>query len=140
VSFLEFVVPGDPVAQGRPRMACFGKHPRMYDPPESRRYKELVRMCAERAAKDNGLTDPIEVSCKVGMRFFLRIPTMSKKRRARCIAHDIRPVVKPDWDNLAKSVQDGMIGSVLSDDSVVTCAWIQKFYGEAPRVEVSVWW
>jgi Holliday junction resolvase RusA-like endonuclease len=139
VSFLEFVVPGDPVAQGRPRMACFGKHPRMYDPPESRRYKELVRMYAETAAKDAGLDDPIDVSCKVGMRFFLRIPTMSKKRRAQCIAHEIRPTKKPDPDNLAKSVLDGM-GAVLADDARVTCLWVQKFYGEAPRVEVSVWW
>ena len=40
------VVPGEPIAQGRPKFSTRNGVFRAYDPPDSRDYKEYVKMLA----------------------------------------------------------------------------------------------
>jgi hypothetical protein len=42
------VVDGEPVAQGRPRFSTRGGVFRAYDPPDSRDYKDYIKMLAKR--------------------------------------------------------------------------------------------
>ena len=56
-------VPGDPVAQGRPRFARRGKFVSTYDPPKSRAYKQEVAIYARASmASRKPFTGPIKVT------------------------------------------------------------------------------
>lgn len=61
----------------------------------------------------------------------------SKKDTAAALAHDIRPDVKPDFDNIAKMV-DGMKGIVWVDDKQVVDGRQLKWYGALPYVQFEV--
>lgn len=44
----------------------------------------------------------------------------------------------PDWDNLAKPIQDSLTGLVFTDDKTVALARVAKVYGDENRVTVQV--
>ncbi|HIE4837470.1 TPA: DnaB-like helicase C-terminal domain-containing protein [Burkholderia multivorans] len=48
-----FVVPGKPVAKGRPRFVRRGPHVRTYTPEPTERYENLVKMAAREAMRDD---------------------------------------------------------------------------------------
>ena len=54
------------------------------------------------------------------------------------LSGNIRPAVKPDWDNLGKLVSDALNGIAYGDDKSVVEARVMKFYSELPRTEVIV--
>ena len=48
----------------------------------------------------------------------------------------IRPLLKPDFDNIAKKYSDMYNGNVWLDDSLVIDGRIRKYYSILPRVEI----
>ena len=48
----------------------------------------------------------------------------------------IRPITKPDWDNLAKTYCDMIQGLLIKDDRLIVDGSLQKYYSIKPRVEV----
>ena len=50
----------------------------------------------------------------------------------------IRPVSKPDWDNLGKSYSDMIQGVLLQDDSIIIEGLSRKYYSIKPRVEITI--
>ena len=50
----------------------------------------------------------------------------------------IRPLSKPDFDNLSKKYSDMYNGNVWLDDSLVVDAHIHKYYSVLPRVEIKL--
>lgn len=48
------------------------------------------------------------------------------------------PVVKPDWDKLARGICDAMTGVVYADDNQIVTVALRKIYGETPGVRVGV--
>jgi len=48
----------------------------------------------------------------------------------------IRPLLKPDFDNIAKKYSDMYNGNIWIDDSLVIDGRIRKFYSILPRVEI----
>ena len=134
-----FVVPGDPVPQGRPRFAsCGGKFIHAYDPPKSVEYKRLIqwhiRFFMGRHKEVVNLKDNIFMDLKV----FRKIPdSFSKKKREEAKNHLLLPNTKPDTDNYVKIVLDAANGFVFHDDSAVVGFMARKFYSDMPRIEVS---
>lgn len=56
-------IPGEPVAQGRPRFARRGKYVSTYDPPKSRAYKQKVAIYARTSmASREAISGPLEVT------------------------------------------------------------------------------
>lgn len=47
---------------------------------------------------------------------------------------------RPDVDNIAKAILDGINGSLLADDSQVWTVVAAKIYSETPGVDVGVFW
>lgn len=80
--------------------------------------------------------------------------SLSKKRKALCLANQGLPTKKPDADNVGKIIMDGMnpkmrrnkqlhkmvevMRGVYHDDKQVTSLLVKKRYSEYPRVEVTV--
>jgi Holliday junction resolvase RusA-like endonuclease len=51
----------------------------------------------------------------------------------------IRPIKKPDLDNIAKIIADSLNGVAYRDDSQIVESSVAKFYSDFPRVEVEIY-
>ena len=132
----ELYVPGVPVAQGRPRITTIGGHPRAYDPAKSASYKNYVALAA--AVVMTGRTLAQGPLC-VEMRITLPVPaSWSKKKRTEAMQNLVRPTVKPDIDNLIKTVLDSLNGIVWHDDKQVVSVFASKSYAAKPCLRVWV--
>lgn len=137
---IKLVIYGNPVPQGRPRFARIGKFVHTYDPEKSKNYKQLVRLWVTQYLKKIDGFKPFQSALCVDLIFYLGIPvSWSKKKRIEADNGLIRPIVKPDTDNLVKSVTDSCNGLLWVDDSVITDLHAKKRYtaGQA-RVEMVV--
>lgn len=132
---ISFTVYGEPVAQGRPRASTFGGFVRMYDPKKSSDYKDYVRLAASEHAPEKLIEGPVALQLRV----YKPIPkSFSGKKAARAEAGELRPTSKPDVDNYVKGIKDALKGVIWKDDSQVVELSAGKYYGQRPRVEISI--
>lgn len=50
----------------------------------------------------------------------------------------IRPISKPDWDNLGKTYCDAVKGTLLLDDNIINPGIVEKYYSIKPRVIIRI--
>jgi Holliday junction resolvase RusA-like endonuclease len=130
---LQFVIPGPPVGKGRPRFSTAGGKPRSYTPAVTREYEALI---AARAAEAMGGRDPLKTPLRVMIEATMSVPlSWSKTKRQAALDGDVYPS-RPDVDNIAKTVLDGMNGVVYEDDAQVTHLKVNKKYAEEGSVTV----
>jgi Holliday junction resolvase RusA-like endonuclease len=139
MSEIKLVIYGEPVPQGRPKFARIGNHVHAYDPQKSKNYKQLVRYWVTQQLKKIEGLKPLENALYVDITFWLSIPSSwSKKKRIEADSGVIRPIKRPDADNLFKSL-DALNGLLWVDDSIITDLHIRKRYtAEMARVEITV--
>ena len=129
---MRLVIPGEPVAQGRPRATRQG---RVYDPETSRNYKAYVRYCA----LDNKPEKPLDNPLNVNIKAYFGIPkSKTKKWKESALKGDVVPTKKPDLSNIVKIVEDSLNGVWWRDDSLIVKLSAEKEYSDVPRVEVTV--
>ena len=132
---LQFKIDGNPVGKGRPRFARMGNLVRTYNEKKTTDYEDIVRFHTLTAM---GSTDPLETPVAVYLYFRLPIPqSYTKKRTEACLSGLERPK-RPDIDNLAKSVLDGMNGVAFKDDSQIVSLHCTKIYATEPGVDILV--
>ncbi len=132
---ISFTVFGEPIAQGRPKFARIGNHVSAYDPAKSRSYKAIVRDEAIKYKPDKPLEGPLALSVMV----YKSIPkSLSKKRTQQALEGELRPITKPDLDNVIKGIKDSLKGIIWRDDSQVIALQAGKWYSDRPRVEVTI--
>jgi len=135
---VRIVVEGEPVAQGRPKFSTRGCVMRAFDPPESRAYKEMVKLVARvQMGNKPMLEGPLSLSVKV----FRSVPSSwSDSRRKMALARQILPTTKPDLENYCKGTTDALEGVVFKNDSqIVAHHWpFGKWYSNRPRIEIEV--
>lgn len=128
---MKFVVEGEPQGKGRPR---FGNG-RTYTPKRTRDYEKLIAD-SFRASGAGKLPKGIPVS--VGINAFFKIPKRASKAEAVLMeTGHIRPLKKPDSDNICKLV-DALNGLAWDDDSQVVTMTIRKWYSHDPRLEIEI--
>ena len=133
---VSFMVHGEPVAQGRPRLTTIAGRPHAYDPPKSRDYKDLVRLIAQQNKPSCILNGPVRLQVDV----YRPIPTSLSKTKAKLAeAGVLRPTGKPDISNYIKLVEDACNGVIWTDDARVVQLIAGKFYSKEPRIEVKIW-
>lgn len=133
---VQFVVPGQPVAKGRPKFARRGKFVSTYSPEKTVNYEGLVAHTASVAMAGRGL---IHGAVSVDLDIRLQIPeSWSKKKKLAAAQGQIAPTKKPDIDNCEKGIFDGMNGVVWNDDVQVVQVSKRKRYAETPGVVVIV--
>jgi Holliday junction resolvase RusA-like endonuclease len=131
-----FVVPGEPVAQGRARVRVVNQHATVYDPKKSKDYKSYVAGYARQAYS----WSPIKGAVKLSVDVYRRIPkSFNKKQREEAVEKRLLPITKPDTDNYLKAIKDALNGIAYIDDAQVVDDNVRKFYGEEPRVEITIW-
>jgi Holliday junction resolvase RusA-like endonuclease len=130
---LQFTIPGPPVGKGRPRFSTQGGRPRSYTPAVTRDYESLIAARATEAMRGH---PPLQTQLTVYISASMSIPlSWSKAKRKAALDGDIYPA-RPDVDNIAKTVLDGMQGVVFENDSQVTYLKVTKKYTEEGMVTV----
>lgn len=125
---VKLIVPGKPVGKERPRFA----KGRAYTPSMTAVYEEDVR----KLYKVNRM---MEGTLEAKIVAYYPIPkSTSNKKRVPMLNGTVKPVVKPDLDNIAKIILDSLNKVAYADDSQVVSLSVSKFYDDNPRVEVTL--
>ena len=129
-----FKIPGKVQAKQRPRLS----KGRIYTPQPTVNYENYVKWCYSDYANQYGLK-PIQGAIKAEIEVFMPIAKSdSKKQKEAKLSGKIRPTVKPDNDNIAKSVLDALNGLAYIDDKQIVELKVDKYYGVEPYVNVKL--
>jgi len=131
-ALLSFVVPDAPVAMARPRVAVRGGKPHGYLPTGAQAAMWRIRQAAVDALGDR---PRFEGAVQLTAVAFVRMPASIPKRDRPTAL----PTRRPDTDNYAKTLLDGL--SVLwLDDAQVTDLCVRKRFAvdSSPRWEIRV--
>jgi Holliday junction resolvase RusA-like endonuclease len=96
-----------------------------YTPKDTVKWERAIAACARATPPARLLDGPL----RARMVFHLPKPKSKPKKQ-------IYPDTKPDWDNLGKSVTDALEGLVFTNDSRFCKVFVEKIYGDPPRVEI----
>lgn len=129
---VSFVVDGRPVGKARPRWV----RGHMYTPESTREYEKKIRECYEQSG---GKKFPEDCYIGVHVICYYPIPKSAPKKKLMDMRQGVlRPAVKPDIDNVLKTVLDGLNGVAYEDDKQVVRCSISKHYGDHPMIYVMV--
>ena len=127
-----FEIPGKIQAKQRPR---FNKK-FAYTPANTVNYENWVKTCYLQNYKGEKL---LENALKVQIDAFYEIPkSTSLKKKELMLDGEILPTIKPDTDNVAKSIQDALNGIAFKDDKQVVELLVKKCYSTEPRAVVTI--
>ena len=126
---VDFVVYGELRGKGRPR---FGNG-RTYTPKTTSDYENNV--LAAYMDKYHTLKLKGQIWCQI--RAFKAIPKSAPKKYVNDMI-GTGCQTKPDIDNIAKIILDGLNGIAFDDDKQIVCLQVEKKYGVESKVEVKL--
>lgn len=131
---IRFHIPGTPTGKGRPRMTRSGH---CYTPSKTAQYESKIAWCFQQAAPDHV---PIKTAITLHVVAYMPIPASWSRKKAKA-AEDgvIRPTVKPDLDNILKTL-DALNGVAWKDDAQVVAVLVEKYYSESAGMSVYITW
>lgn len=136
MSEITFTVPGPPKGKARARTVHTGGRTFSYTPEETVLYENLVKTCFYQSRAHPFDADE-ELKANI-IAYYPIAKSTSKKKRQQMLAGLIRPTKKPDLDNVIKSILDALNKVAYHDDTQIVSLSVEKFYSDAPRVEVSI--
>ena len=129
---INLIIPGEPVAKGRPRVTKTGI---AYTPAKTQGYENLVKMCYMEQSNKVKLEGQLTAHVAA---YFQISKSASKKKAKQMEKHEIRPAKRPDIDNIIKAIFDALNKLAYDDDSQIVSLRVDKFYSNNPRVEVEL--
>jgi len=126
---MKIIFPIAPFALERVRVNFRGKHPQLYTPTKSQRYKKSLGEFAQAIMVKENYKMFVDVPLCVDVVFFLKKPKSVKRRL---------PFVRPDLDNYLKAFLDGINGVVYFDDALVSKIIAGKFYSPTSEPYISM--
>ena len=104
---LKFSVLGEPAGKGRPRFRSAGAFVQTYTPEKTVSYENLVTLEYRRQCRD--FKFPKDTPLDVRITAYYGIPKSVSKKKAQLMRErKIRPMKKPDFDNIGKIVCDSL--------------------------------
>lgn len=135
---VKLTVLGEPRGKGRPRTVRLPNgHSHTYTPDATVLYENLIvteyrRQCGTARFPDHEMLD-------MRIAAYYSIPaSASKKKQRQMEDREIRPIKKPDMDNVLKVVADALNSVAYRDDTQIVDCQIRKFYSRQPRIEVTI--
>lgn len=87
----------------------------------------------------NFLESLIYTPCSVKYDAYFKTPSIfNSKEKMLAELGMIRPLSKPDFDNVEKKYSDMYTGNIWVDDSIVIESNFNKYYSELPRIEITL--
>lgn len=134
---IKFTVLGEPTGKGRPRFSNVGQYVKAYTPEKTVSYENLVKLEYRRQCHDFQFGDGIPLDLRIAA--YYSIPkSASKKKKVLMEQNKIRPMKKPDNDNIVKVIQDALNLVAYRDDVQIVDCQLRKFYSSNPRVVVTI--
>lgn len=136
-----FVIHYKPFGKVRAHPYVIGKHARMHDDDRNGTYEGIVR--SEYLAQV-GDVPPFKDAVDVSICAYYPIAKSNIKTKAQRKAWEegrLFPTIKPDLDNVVKSIFDALNGLAWIDDKQITGMLVSKIYvppGIAPQTHVHI--
>ena len=130
---ITFTVLGEPVGKARQRVTRFGT----YTPEKTVLYENLIKTEYRRQCNDHRFDDKQPLCMEVKAEYMIPA-SASKAKRAAMARGEIRPMKKPDWDNVGKVVSDALNKLAYRDDTQIVDCTVRKFYAERPKITVKI--
>ena len=128
---VEFIVPGYAMGKQRPRFVRRGKYVSTYTPQKTHSYQEKVQQSYLEVTGGRMLDGAIKAEiCAI-----YETPKSYSKKKAQKAKED-GYMKKPDADNIAKSILDGLNEVAFSDDAHVDDLHVWKMYGDEEKCMV----
>lgn len=125
-------IEGKVQAKQRPRLGRYSR----YTPEQTKNYENWVKLSFINQYPD---FKPYENALKVIISVFFEIPkSASKKKREQMLIGKIRPTIRPDLDNIAKSILDALNGLAYIDDKQIVDLIVEKYYAISPSAAVKI--
>lgn len=148
---LIYRLPLEPIGKGRPRVTRYGT----YTPTKTTHFEDQIRYLTTKNLKEVAV--PKKMPCSLEITAYFPIPkSYTKKRRQACLSGAEMPTKKPDIDNIAKAILDGLnpktkrnkatrkmdmlAHGVYDDDTQVVDLTIRKRYAEEGHIDIRLEW
>lgn len=141
---ITFTVPGPPQGKGRHRTRVVqvrnGKSfATQYADQKTKDYEGLIRGLALRAMRECRVFDALQCPVRLEIMATFEVPkSWPKWKLEAAIDGRISPTTKPDIDNVAKAICDGLNGVAWIDDAQVVSISVWKVYGNDPGIKVEI--
>lgn len=123
---IKFIVEGKVIGKQRPRFARKGNFVQTYTPQKTIDYEKLIKTSFKKKyPKFEPLKSPLYVNIRA---FFVRAKSNKMTK----------PTIKPDIDNIIKSVLDSLNGLAYIDDKQVIAVAVEKYWGEIEAVKIEI--
>lgn len=133
-----FVIPGEPVAKGRPKFSTRGGFVKAITPEKTANYETLVKLAFKQECPEAEIFEK-SVPLTIHVIAYFSIPKSVSRKKAQDMQNGyIRPTKKPDCDNIGKIICDALNGIAFHDDSQIVELTVNKYYSNAPEVRVSI--
>ena len=121
---VKFEVHGEPVGKGRPKFSKVGGFVKTYTPDKTAIYENLIKVEYQRQCGDFKFEADDQLDVRI-----IAYHGIPKK---------LRPIKKPDADNIVKCYLDALNKIAYNDDTQVVDLQIRRFYSYKPRVVVTI--
>lgn len=137
-----FHVYGKVMGKERPRATVIGGHARMYTPKKSQNYEARIASEFQNAYPNEDPTlKPIAVFIFINLPLtkadYKKDGTPTKSGERKLNGTEL-PTKKPDLDNIAKAILDGLNGIAFHDDSQITTLCVSKKYDTKEGVKIII--
>lgn len=137
---MKFTIPGPPVGKGRPRATIRGGktckgYVGMYTDTKTIRYENDVRNSFHQQIGTSFIPMQGCIALTITA-YFPILKSTPKKYIPNMLTGILKPDKKPDIDNIAKIITDGLNNVLYIDDKQITSLTVKKRYSDNPRVEV----
>lgn len=132
---IEIVLAGPPRGKERVKRSSHLGDGHAYTPEKTVSFEGRLAYAAQLAMGDR---PPLAGALSLDVVMHFPIPeSKPRKWREAALRGDIRPTVKPDWDNGGK-LTDALNLIVWIDDKQIVDGRVRKFYSDRPRTVVRV--
>lgn len=116
-----------------------GKNGFKYTPNDVVEYSNFVKLSFLNKYPDWNIEALKDKPLKMSIDVFMNVPaSYSKAKKIKALANELRPIIKPDCDNIAKNINDSLNGILYPDDKQIVSLTVNKFYSDKEFVTVKI--
>lgn len=116
-----------------------GRNGFKYTPADVKAYANWVRLCFIETYPDWNIAQFDNKPLKTVIDVFISTPkSFSKVKTSKALKGEIRPMTKPDADNIAKNINDALNGIAYPDDKQIACLQVNKIYSMHDTARVTI--
>lgn len=136
---LSFIVQGKVQAKQSARFCKIGNYIKSYQSQNVIDYANWVKQCFLMSYPEHKAEVFKDKMLAIKTVAYFEIPkSKPKKFQEQAREGLIRPITKPDTDNIGKNIKDALNKIAFPDDSQIVTEIIEKRYSDTPRAEIFI--